>query len=260
LDSIEAPILRHRKIAADIYDLLVCAPAGFAAAVQPGQFMQISVGRADCLLPRPLSLCDADANASASDGTLRFVYQTVGLGTRWLSERHPGETLRLFGPCGNGFTLAPSDHHALIGGGLGAPPLLFLARLLRSRFPKSTITAFLGFRSEVFLERDFIAYCDAVRIATDNGSRGFCGSSVDLFQTVKAETAQVYACGPRPMLKAVARLRPRCQVSLEERMACGLGACLGCAVKIKTEPSDVYKRVCADGPIFIGGDVVWQEG
>jgi dihydroorotate dehydrogenase electron transfer subunit len=252
-------------IAKDIYDLSVSAPVGFAAAVKPGQFMQISVGRADCLLPRPISICDAsadanaDANASDSNATLRFVYQAVGTGTRWLSERRLGDVLRMFGPCGNGFAIGQTDHHALIGGGLGAPPLLFLARLLRSVSPKSKITAFLGFRSKVFLQNDFEICCDAVHIATDDGGLGFCGSAIDLFQTVSTNTAQVYACGPRPMLEAAARLRPHCQVSLEERMACGLGACVGCAVKIRTPGGNNYKRVCADGPVFIGGDVIWRE-
>ena len=237
-------ILSAEKIGGDIYDFIVHCP-DFAKIAKPGQFAHIYVpGKT---LRRPISICGIDRE----NETLRFVFQIRGDGTRILSEFKAGMELDILAPLGNGFTIEDTSKKALfVGGGIGVPPLLGAAKLYGQN-----ATVCVGFRNKdaVILEDDFKnAGCD-LRVATDDGSYGYHGLVTKLFEDENPDI--IYACGPTPMLKAVAAFAEKkgikCEISLEERMACGIGACLGCAVKLKDENGEEYMgHVCKDGPVF----------
>lgn len=245
-------IIEANEIAAGIFDFTLFYPE-FAAAAKPGQFAHVYLpGRT---LRRPISICDIDRER----GTLRIVFQIRGEGTAELAEFMPGTFLNVLAPLGNGFTLEENSRKALfIGGGIGVPPLLAAAKHYGSN-----ATVAVGFRNAgaVILEEDFkSAGCD-VRVATDDGSYGYHGLVTDLIQSETPD--MVYACGPAPMLKAVcafaAKNRIRCEISLEERMACGIGACLGCACRLKrADGSEYMGHVCKDGPVFDYKNVVME--
>jgi dihydroorotate dehydrogenase electron transfer subunit len=251
----EAQIARNTKIAPGIFDMSLDIKPWFdKLSIIPGQFIEIYTGRPDMLLPRPISVCDVDV------GALRIIYRTVGQGTQLLSRKCPGELLRIMLPCGNGYSIqeAKSKPSILVGGGIGTPPLLFLAKRIREMSPKANITAVIGFRSDVFLEDDFRACCDSVFVATDDGSVGYHGNAVELIRK-KHLDGNFYACGPKPMLKNLAyNTESTLQVSLEERMACGIGACLGCVVLLRDKDSFSYKKICSDGPVFDSKQIVWE--
>lgn len=257
---ITAEVTGNNEIAPGVFDMFLSAPH-IAETALPGQFVQVYVNDGAHLLPRPLSVCGVEP----CSGNVRLVYRVVGWGTERLSRMKPGAPLRLLGPLGNGFTLTDAGEQAVVGGGIGLPPLLFLcARLVACR-PACRLAAFLGFRSGSFLTRDFEALGVPVRVATDDGSQGFHGSVARLFETDGGAPQQLYACGPMPMLAGVARLAAQrganIQVSLEERMACGFGACAGCVVKIKDAGKAdgwAYKESCSHGPVFDGGEVAWD--
>lgn len=232
------------EIAPGFFDIRVEA-GGLAEQAQPGQFAQIKVPGA--ALRRPISICEIDR----AGGRLRFVFQIRGEGTRALAQIPQGEALDILAPLGTGFPLLEAGQKALlIGGGIGTPPLLPLAQ----HYGANSVAA-LGFRdaSSVILWEDFAVAGAEVRIATDDGSAGRHGL---VTQAVGDLTPDVlYACGPLPMLKAVARLADArqipCYVSLEERMACGVGACLGCACTLLDEKGRPYQgSVCKNGPVF----------
>ena len=171
-----------------------------------------------------------------------------------------GENLDILGPLGNGFDLTDTDRHAVfVGGGIGAPPLFGAAQKYGTNSD-----AILGFRSAsaAILTDDFGKVCNKVMIATDDGTLGHHGLVTDLLKKRLKEPCDIiYACGPKPMLKAIAEIAEEndieCQVSLEERMACGVGACLGCAVRIISDGKEKYLHVCKDGPVFNAREVVW---
>lgn len=242
-DVKQCKILRKREIAKGIFDVTVHSPE-FAQTAQAGQFAHIYVpGKT---LRRPISICEIDRKKK----TLRFVYQIRGEGTQILAEQNEGDDLDILAPLGNGFQLGdPSRKAVLIGGGIGVPPLLGVAASCGAN-----ATAVLGFRSKdaVILQDDFAALGCAVRIATDDGTAGHHGVVTDCLRDL--DFSVIYACGPMPMLKAVCRVaRERgveCQISLEERMACGIGACLGCACKLHRDGKEFYGHVCKDGPVF----------
>ncbi len=243
-------ILEKKEIAAGIYDITVKAEE-FAQAARPGQFAHIlAPGKT---LRRPISICGADQER----GTLRFVFEVRGEGTGLLSQFEKGNSLDVLAPLGHGFDLGDTDRRALfVGGGIGVPPLLYAAK----QFGKNA-AAVLGFRtgSAVILEQDFLDAGCKVQVATDDGSYGYHG----LVTGCLPEDAEViFACGPTPMLKAVCAFAKErgipCQISLEERMACGVGACLGCACRILKDGREVYGHVCKDGPVFSAESVVWE--
>lgn len=249
-DSKPCKLLSARQLTGDVFDFVLEAPA-LAAAAQPGQFAQIRVpGRT---LRRPISICGIDKAA----GTLRFVFQIRGEGTAELAQFQPGSTIEILAPLGNGFPIDPAKRTLLVGGGIGVPPLLGVAAQLGKK-----AAAVLGFRSRdaVILEEDFQAAGAKTLIATDDGSYGYHGLVTGLCQDQDFDC--VMACGPAPMLKAVAALAQErdvpCYVSLEERMACGIGACLGCAVALYNEDGAQYfGHVCKDGPVFDFRRVAW---
>lgn len=245
-------LLSKQKCSAAGWDFLLRAPE-IAATAAPGQFVNVLCG--EKTLRRPLSICCADPAA----GTLRLVFEVRGEGTEWLSERREGDTLSILGPLGSGFH--PADGTVVfVGGGIGAPPLLFAAKAYGAR-----ADVILGFRSAdaVLLTADFTRQENHVVLMTDDGSAGRHGLVTEpLAERLDAgPCAAVYACGPRPMLAAVAREAARreipCEVSMEERMACGVGACLCCVVRVRENGGEIYRHVCKDGPVFDASKIVW---
>jgi len=236
-------ILENVSIAPDVCSMLVQAPI----EAQPGQFAMLYLDRGELLLPRPISICDA------ADGTIRFVYQVVGTGTKILADKQPGEDIKILAPIGKGFHLGKNARSAqkkvaLVGGGIGTPPLLLLAKKLKQQ--GAQVDVYLGFRSSPFLTEDFKAVADNVHIATDDGNVGFHGNTIDLIKQQAETYDEFLACGPKPMLDALAACAAAsgitCQLSMEERMACGLGTCVGCVLEIE----GAYKRICTEGPVF----------
>ena len=221
-----------------------------------GQFLHIACGEG-LLLRRPISVCMVQEDEPQD--TARVVFEVRGEGTKWLAQRQVGDKVNVLGPLGNGFTVTPNDRLLLVGGGIGVPPLLGQAA-----FTAKNSTAILGFRSadRAMLVEDYRDYCEAVYLCSDDGSlgrHGFVDAQLkDIIEKDKNFTA-VLACGPKPMLKNVAKVAAEygvpCQVSLEERMACGVGACLGCAVQMA---DGTMKHVCKDGPVFDAKEVDWN--
>lgn len=249
------PIVAKAAIARDTFDYTVHCPE-LAALSHAGQFVHIRVP--GHTLRRPISICEVDRDR----GTLRLVFETKGSGTEALSQLAVGGLMDVMGPLGNGFTLLePTANAIVVGGGIGTPPMLETAKHYAEN-----ATAILGFRdaAHVILDEEFDACGCDVRLATDDGSRGHKGFVTDLLRTRLQEGGAdiLYACGPKPMLKAVAAVAKefgvRCQVSMEERMGCGVGACLVCACEIARKNGDTtYKHVCKDGPVFEAEEVVF---
>lgn len=251
--TVLAEILSNDALNDDIFDMTVKAPELAETAV-PGQFAELYANSEALLLPRPISICGIDKEK----GTLRFVYQRVGKGTELFSALKAGDKIRILGTCGNGYTQGDeSMHHILVGGGIGVPPLLELAKRLKGRK-----TVILGFRSGEILAEEFKKYADEVHIATDDGSIGFKGNAVQLLESLNIKGDMIYSCGPKIMLKFLSLYAEKngiaCQVSTEERMACGIGACVGCVIKIKNGEDWAYKKVCKDGPVFDSREVIWE--
>lgn len=250
-----ATVLSNNKLTEGIYDItLKCTQ--LAPLARAGQFIEIYPDNGINLLSRPISICEAGAD------TLRIVFQVVGKGTDLFSRLKAGDGVRILGTCGNGYTLNPGSA-LLVGGGIGVPPLLETAKRLIAA--GSRVTVVLGFRSGCFLSEEFERLGAEVHIATDDGSVGFKGNVVDLIKAKNLAADTVYSCGPGIMLKFLAMhckaQNMPLQVSMEERMACGIGACVGCVVKIKDEASAegwTYKKVCKDGPVFDSEEVCWE--
>ncbi|QAT50815.1 dihydroorotate dehydrogenase electron transfer subunit [Caproiciproducens sp. NJN-50] len=251
-DTADCAVLKKAELAPGIFDLTVFCPEA-ARIARPGQFAQFQVpGKT---LRRPISICEI----SREDGTLRFVFQIRGDGTRLLSLLNPGETVNLLAPLGNGFDLGDPSRRALfVGGGIGVPPLLEAAKPFGAR---AVLAAGFRSRNAVTLREDFESLGCQVRVATDDGSFGYHGLVADLMDDIEFDV--VFACGPKPMLRAAAGAAARrgvpCYVSMEERMACGIGACLGCAVRLRGGNGPYYGHVCKDGPVFDARTVVWEE-
>ena len=247
-----AEIVSQQCIGTDIYDMVLSFPKG-AKEARPGQFVAMYCEDGTKLLPRPISICGIDAEA----GTLRVVYRIAGEGTRLFSQMKAGDSLEVMGPLGNGFTT--KDKKAIIvGGGIGIPPMLELAKQLDCEK-----TVVLGYRDELFLKEEFEA-CANVAVATEDGSAGTKGTVIDAIKAAQVSGEIIYACGPMPMLKALAEYADahgmEAQISLEERMACGIGACLGCICKTKEKDHHTNvnnTRICKDGPVFDAKEVVF---
>ena len=185
----------------------------------------------------------------------------AGKGTKQFSQLQKNDRIRIMGPLGNGFTLPDQATKSIVvGGGLGIPPLLELSKRLGGN-----TEVLLGYQDIPFMAEDFHRLGINVHIASQSGNYGLHGTVCDLLEKFNPSAGQVFACGPRQMLKSVSAWAKEhsipIQVSMEERMACGIGACLGCGVKIQKpgEPDWKYLRVCKDGPVFSGEEVVWDE-
>lgn len=234
-----APVRLNAQVAPDLFLLKVKGrfPAG------PGRFYMLRAWDLDPPLSRPLSVLDR------TDEEISFLYAVRGRGTELLSRLSPGDPLTLFGPLGNGWARA-GERVALIGGGVGIAPLLYTARLF------GKVDVYLGFRGRPFLVDEFEAVAGRLYLSSESGEGARQGLITDLFRPDGYDAC--YACGPFPMLAAVSEACQRAGVplfvSLEERMACGIGACLGCAVKTRQG----FLRVCRDGPVFRAEEVIWD--
>jgi dihydroorotate dehydrogenase electron transfer subunit len=254
----KAEIVRTEKLTDDIYRFTIKAP-DIASASKPGQFVMARAGEGmDPLLRRPFSI-----HQVAEGGLLQVLFKVIGKGTQALANLQAGQQMDVLGPLGRGFVHNTDHQHYLVGGGIGIAPLLFLAKQMLKKIEPSAIKVLLGARTKdeiATLVDDFESMGLGVQAATEDGSLGKQGLVTDLMVSLQNENpAMVYACGPYPMLKAVVSVcREKsweCQVSLETLMACGLAACLGCAI-LRADMNG-YVHVCKDGPVFDADDVAW---
>lgn len=253
----------QQQLVKDIYYLTIAVPE-IACLAKPGQFVQVKCSESYTpLLRKPFSLHQIDQKA----GTISLLYEVKGRGTKLLSEFQVGDSIDLLGPLGKGFILPKMGGRALlVGGGMGIAPLLPLAGEFKEQ--KQEFIVILGFNdaSRVCRQEAFSELGGHVIITTVDGSLGEKGL-VTKPLAKELETGNydfVYACGPEVMLKKVVELAERysveCQISLEAYMACGFGACLGCTCTTKTQNGSTYSRVCTEGPVFNGKEVIWHEG
>ncbi len=241
-------VISQEVLVGDIYSMWI--ETNIADEALPGQFISVYTKSQARLLPRPISICETGKKA------LRIVYRTAGEGTKEFSTYREGDSIDILGPLGNGFPLKESPA-ILIGGGIGIPPMLELAKQL-----KCEKTIVLGYRdADTFLDKELKRYGRIV-IATDDGSTGIRGNVIDAIREKEVKGSVIYACGPTPMLRGVKAYAKEngleAYISMEEKMACGVGACLGCVCK-STQVDDHSKvnnkRVCKDGPVFNAQDV-----
>lgn len=284
---IKAQIIRNAEISDGVYRMILQCGAA-AADAEPGQFINLYLHDKSMLLTRPISVCFTEKDR------ITLVYRVVGKGTKELSAYREGDSLKISTPLGQGYyinkvfeTLAESASDtktiALTAGGLGVPPMAELAKTIRKRLADCSgsqieytndnkdseikLIAMLGFQEEPFLIEELKSFCDEVLIATENGTAGFHGNVLEMMETRKIAADYYLACGPKPMLRALAglckKMNKPLQVSLEERMGCGYGACVGCTCRTKEKDSGIFKikqkKVCTDGPVFFGEEVIWNE-
>ena len=250
---VTAKVIKQHPLSGDVLQLTVAVPE-IAAVCRPGQFVHLRLTEAvDPLLRRPFSIADCDAG----QGTLTLIYRVVGRGTKLMAGLQAGDSLDCMGPLGNGFDLT-CRRPLLVGGGMGLAPLLMLAKAFCAR----PATMLMGGRNEqeLFWPEIYAGVCPHIHITTDDGSVGQRGYAVDLLPELlsKGDFDGIYACGPHAMLKGVAATAAQhgvaCQVSLEEYMACGVGACLSCTC---AAAGGKRHKVCTDGPVFRAEEVVW---
>lgn len=237
------------QIAPNIYEmkLATCDP-GFGFEGEPGQFYMLRGWEGqDPFLARPISISDI-----SDDGIITFLYEVRGRGTQLLSKLKKGEVLELLGPLGTGFNLDIGGRVALISGGIGIAPLIYLMKRL-----KNDIDFYCGFRSEPYYMEQIEGWAEKLYITTEDGSVGQKGFITELFMPEKYDA--VITCGPSPMMKKIVGMckekNVSVYISMESRMACGIGTCLGCAI----ETSSGILRVCREGPVFPGEEVVFND-
>ncbi len=274
IHQVQAAIVKNEKITPTVYYLELSIP-GLAETLRPGQFLHLRIGTGvDPLLRRPLSVYSL-VKKNNGRHNIAVVYKVVGKGTKLLAERSARETVDILGPLGNGFTVR-NGPVILVAGGMGVAPMVFLAQALlrRNNRPGGPTAAFIGMNTK----KELVGISDlkklgcAVRVSTDDGSQGYKGYVSDLFDEYAGKLPAngprpyVYACGPIPMLKEVSRIIRHYglsgQVSLDEMMGCGIGACLGCVIKtnpVESGPQRAeYKRICKDGPVFDSNEIAWE--
>ena len=281
-----AVVVDQNALGRGIYDLTL-KTTNIAKAAKAGQFVSVYSNDKSKLLPRPISLCGIDRD----EDTIRLVYRVTGenTGTEEFSKLVMGDKIRILGPLGNGFTVEPGKKAFLIGGGIGVPPMLQLAKDINSGVVQTTgavdtntqekgqteekqinghgkkicdMNIIMGYRDEnTFLLDEFKEQADSF-VATEDGSVGTKGNVIDAINENGLEADVIYACGPMPMLRALKAYAMEhdmeCYVSMEERMACGIGACLACVCKTKDKDahSNVNnKRICKEGPVFNAKEV-----
>ena len=244
-------ILANEAINANVKRMVIEAPQ-IAEAAQPGQFVHVKKPDSVNFLRRPFSIADADRE----NGTIALIYRIVGKGTAEYAAMKVGEAFSILGPIGNGFALK-DGRPLLIGGGVGIAPLIYLSRQLKDKKPILLIGG--KNKDEVFWEKYLQEFADKIYITTDDGSVGFKGFTVQLLPQILAENniEHIYTCGPNIMMEGVAKLAHKhdidCQVSLEKRMACGIGVCLGCTFEGKL--TGKRRKVCTEGPVFASKEV-----
>ncbi|MBO6108394.1 MAG: dihydroorotate dehydrogenase electron transfer subunit [Eubacterium sp.] len=279
-------ISETERLAPDVFSMTIEAP-DIADEARAGQFVSLYLNDSSHILPRPISICEINkpsdelpgekpAKNIKSTGTIRLVYRIAGYGTEVFSHMAPGSFIRTMGPLGNGFPVEDNINKKnviLIGGGIGIPPMLAVARQIRDtedQDNKHRIITSVGYRDRhIFLSDELSELSDNLLTATDDGSVGTHGNVIDALNgALKGENepdrgdSVIYACGPIPMLRGVRDWGEKhgipTWISMEERMACGIGACLGCVCKTKeTDGHSLVKnaRVCADGPVFRAEDI-----
>ncbi len=254
----DVEVVKNVKVSTDHYHLTLRDDGQLSGSAKPGQFVNLSIPRReDLLLRRPFSI----AIMRPEQSTLEIVYHIVGKGTRDMADLKPADRVDLMGPFGRGFTIPESENCLLLGGGCGVAPLWGLAEELQRK--GNRLVALLGFQSadRMLGEEVFKRYGAEIFVTTDDGSYGLKGfASAHLEKVMRRGLDRVYVCGPVPMLKAVfpvfKKAGIRGEVSLEERMGCGYGACLSCVVDILKEGAVEKQRVCTEGPVFDMNEVV----
>lgn len=236
----KSKILENKLITNKIYRLIV----EFVDEIKPGQFFMLKTLDNSFLLPRPISVNDVNGN------TITFLYRVDGIGTNAMSRIKKDDEIQVFGPLGNGFDINElKGKIAVIGGGIGIAPLLYLTKKLGENSD-----VYLGFKDSVYIAEEFKKYSNNITIVTEDGNIGKSGYVTDYVDFKKYDV--VVTCGPEIMMKKIVdkckENKVRCYVSLERRMACGLGACLGCTVETKSG----NKRACKDGPVFSSEELV----
>lgn len=251
-----AKVVSQENIATDIFSMWLETTA--AASAVPGQFISMYTNDGSKLLPRPISICEIDKE----NGRLRVVYRVTGknTGTEQFSKLTAGDTIPVIGPLGNGFPLEKAEGKKafLMGGGIGVPPILELAKQLQCEEKQIVV----GYRNAQTFLREQFEENGTVFISTEDGSVGTKGNVMHAIAENALTADIIYACGPTPMLRAIKNYAEEngieCYISLEERMACGIGACLACVCKSKEKDhhSNVHnKRICKDGPVFLSTEV-----
>lgn len=236
-------VISNHNLIEDIYILIVRRNDISAKA---GQFFMLKCWNNELTLMRPISIFKVE------DTELHFMYRVIGEGTKRLAKAKRGQSISLLGALGNGF---PIDHVsgsiALVGGGLGIPPLCETAKQLNNM--DLQVDAFLGYRNDLFALDDFEPYCRDIFVSTEKGDEGYRGFITDLLKPEQYKA--VFTCGPEVMMRKVAAMCKEknipCWCSMEHRMACGIGACLGCSIPT----ANGMKRVCKDGPVFLSTDI-----
>lgn len=254
--------MENAMMATNIYDMTVSV-GDLVSVTKPGQFVNLYSKSEALLLPRPISIC----GVNHANKTLRLIYAAVGAGTKEFSLLKAGDSIDVLGPFGNGFTMEQNfskKRILIVGGGVGTPPLLKLAKEIKEAASIVDITVVLGFRDEPYLAEEFKPF-GTVYVATDSGKVGYHGNVVQMM-TEKFVNEQpfdyLFACGPTPMLRSLQTYAQNINLpgefSLEERMGCGFGGCVGCVVPIKKEEDFEYKKICKDGPIFNLSEVIFE--
>ncbi len=254
----DAEVVSVQRLASDVYDMWI-KDVEIASSSKAGQFVSLYCNNESRLLPRPISICELNKE----EGLVRFVYRVVGEGTREFSKLKATDKISILGPLGNGFTLE-GKNVLIVGGGIGIPPLLELTKNLDGN--KHIV---LGFRNEMFLKEEFEKY-GKVYISTEDGSNGVKGNvtnAINYYKLLDDESSDlkvdvIFTCGPLAMLRGLKEIAKenniKIQISLEERMACGVGACLSCTCKTKEKDinTNVHNtRICKEGPVFYGSDI-----
>ncbi|AGL02428.1 dihydroorotate dehydrogenase electron transfer subunit [Desulfoscipio gibsoniae] len=264
---VQAEITDCREPAPGVWVTEFLAPS-LAQAAMPGQFLHIRCGEgSDPLLRRPISIHSVDRLS----GRMKIMFQVVGKGTAWLAGRRDG-FLDIMGPLGRGFTVFTGEQAShnynrfiVVGGGIGAAPLYFLLQEIARAGHAQRVKVLLGARNahQLLIPDAAEELGFAVRVATDDGSAGHRGLVTDLLaEELQRKPDYVYACGPSPMLKVLCAMLNDAgvpgEVSVEERMACGVGACLSCVCRVKdANGMEIYRHACVDGPVFSAGEVIW---
>jgi len=261
----ECTIINNTRVNNSYFILEISYPENVNQII-PGQFVQLKLlNKEECLFRRPFSISFVDE----VNNSISLLIQIAGKTTEQLSTIKKGNLVDIIAPLGNGFYINDSQIHFLVGGGVGVAPLYLLAKRLKEN-KDNRVISFLGYGSKDFLayEDELKKFSDKVIVATDNGSygeQGFITAIMERFLQSEngEENISVYACGPKPMLRALSEISPKyglkCQASLEEYMACGIGVCVGCVVKIKLGQDEyTYKRACKEGPVFALEEVLWS--
>ena len=268
MKQLKVKITEHKRIAQGFYKMRL-ASAYLAKNSKPGQFVEIKCSKGhEVLLRRPLGV-----HRILNSG-IEVLYEVIGRGTKSLSAKKKGDLLDVIGPIGNGFEFFGDKKPVmLVAGGIGVAPLLALAEKIAWKKMKPYVMIGARTASHILCEKEFKELGCFVRVATEDGSKGHKGYVTDiarhLLTVVKCRLSEIYACGPRPMLKAIGHIAASsgipCQVSMEERMACGIGVCLGCPIKVYKDSTQYsihntqyqYKMVCKDGPVFDAREIAW---